>query len=118
MKKGMNFLDKLKDLNYKATVKAFKAGEETDTINLEAVNEDEVFYPATPGDRVDNDEEPKVECKKTIPQRLDEIDAQIKDIFECLINMQKTHMAITRKQCELMGKMLELIENNPMRISK
>ena len=114
----MNFLDKLKDLNNKATIKAFKAGEEADTINLEAVNEDEVFYPATPEDRVDNDEEPKVECKKTIPQRLDEIDAQIKDIFECLINMQKTHMAITRKQCELMGKMLELIENNPMQISK
>ena len=34
----MNFLDKLKDLNNKATIKAFKAGEEADTINLEAVN--------------------------------------------------------------------------------
>ena len=108
----MSMLDRMKEIGNKATVKAFKLGEEADMINLEAVKD------GWENSRVDSDEEPEVDDKKTIPQRLDDIDAQIKDIFKCLINMQKTHMAITRKQCELMGKMLELIENNPMQISK
>lgn len=80
----MNFLDRLKDLDKKGTFKAFSAGEKAE-------------LPV-----------------KSIPQRLDDIDAKIKDIYECLIHMQKSHMDITRKECELMEKMLDLIENNPV----
>ena len=104
----MSMLDRMRDLSKKATIKAFKEREEANMINLEAVKD------GLENSRVDSDEEPDVDDKKTIQQRIDDIDAQIKDIFKCLINIQKTHMAITRKQCELMGKMLELLENNPM----
>ena len=34
----MSMLDRMKEIGNKATIKAFKAGEEADTINLEAVN--------------------------------------------------------------------------------